>query len=87
MSTLTTSIKAVSNVVNFLPHLSARSPTMNPQKMGGKKVMAAIQEIVSSVMGSGAGPSGDCSSGVMGDCQPINMPKFRAGIVTETKEV
>lgn len=70
-------------MVIFLPHRSARLPTKMPQKMGGKKVTDAIQEMVSSVMGSGAGPSSACRMGVMGDCQPINMPKFSTGIVTE----
>lgn len=59
---------------------------MNPQNMGGKKVIAAIQEMVSSLIGSGAGPSADCRIGVIGDCHPISMPKFRAGIVTGTTE-
>jgi hypothetical protein len=75
----------VSIVKFFLPHLSMRPPMWKPQKMGGKKVRAAIQERVSSDTGSGAGPSGDCSSGVIGDCHPSSIPKFNTGMVTGNK--
>lgn len=75
----------VRSVVIFLPHLSARSPTRKPQNIGGKNVIDAIQEMCSSVILSGAGPFSSWSIGVIGDCQPINMPKFKTGIVTENR--
>lgn len=79
---LTTNISEVSSVPVFRPNLSTKSPTSIPQKIGGKKVTEAIQDIVSSEIGSGAGPSFAWRICVIGDCQPISMPKFSTGMVT-----
>lgn len=82
---LTMSDKVVTIVMTFLPYLSVSQPIGAPKMMAVMYVTEAVQDMSELVYGSGAGPSEDWSTEIIGDNHPCTMPKLSSGIVTVDK--